>query len=131
MLARWRWAPRQSRMDWIWAGGRWEVGGKRDYPCYVYILVCRDRTLYTGIARDLAARIDQHNAGKGAKYTRNRRPVRLVYYETHRNWGDALRREIEIKGLERVAKLRLCGGLEPDALGVEIPESPDRSVKID
>lgn len=74
---------------------------------YVYILQCADRSLYTGIAKDLSARIHIHNQGKGAKYTRARLPVVLVYQELAKARGLALQREIEIKRLGRAAKLRL------------------------
>ncbi len=74
---------------------------------YVYIVRCADQTLYTGIAKDLESRINQHNAGRGAKYTRARRPVELVYHETTPDRPSALRREIAIKRMETVAKRRL------------------------
>jgi len=64
---------------------------------YVYILRCADETLYTGVATDLDARVSTHNAGKGAKYTRGRRPVVLVYQETAIDRAAAQRREAEIK----------------------------------
>ena len=60
---------------------------------------CADASLYTGITNDVEARITQHNLGKGAKYTRSRSPVRLVYTEPAENKGEALRREIQIKKL--------------------------------
>lgn len=75
---------------------------------YVYIVRCSDASLYTGVAKELASRVAQHNAGKGAKYTRSRRPVQLVYSETAPDHGAALRREMEIKRLPAVAKRRLC-----------------------
>jgi len=65
----------------------------------VYIVQCADNSLYTGITNDVEARITQHNLGKGAKYTRSRSPVRLVYTEPTENKGEALRREIQIKKL--------------------------------
>jgi putative endonuclease len=74
---------------------------------YVYIVRCRDRTLYTGVARDLHARIETHNKGVGAKYTRSRLPVRLVYQERAADRGAALRREHAIKRLTRSEKLAL------------------------
>lgn len=58
---------------------------------------CCDNSLYTGITNDVAARVSQHNKGKGAKYTRSRYPVELVYTECASNKSDALRREIQIK----------------------------------
>ena len=68
---------------------------------------CADRTLYTGVAKDLPERIRAHNAGRGAKYTRSRLPVKLVYSERARDRGAAQRREHEIKRLPRAAKLAL------------------------
>lgn len=73
----------------------------------VYILECADRTLYTGITSDIAQRIQDHERGKGAKYTRGRAPFKLLYTERHATRGQALKREAEIKSLDRPAKLRL------------------------
>lgn len=73
-------------------------------PYWVYIVRCCDDTYYTGIAVDVEARIAQHNAGKGAKYTRSRRPVVCVYREECADKGDALRRELAIKALSRSEK---------------------------
>ncbi len=75
---------------------------------FVYLLRCGDGTLYCGIALDVAARLAQHAAGKGAKYTRGRSPLELVYTEACGTKADALRRERAIKRLSREAKLRLC-----------------------
>jgi len=74
---------------------------------YVYILECADGTLYTGWTTDIQKRVQTHNAGKGAKYTRSRRPVKLVYTETFESKSDALRREYQIKQLSRAQKLLL------------------------
>jgi putative endonuclease len=74
---------------------------------YVYILECADGTLYTGYATDVARRVEAHNRGKGAKYTRSRLPVRLAYSEPQPTRGDALRREAAIKKLPRAKKLAL------------------------
>ncbi|NLJ85915.1 MAG: GIY-YIG nuclease family protein [Firmicutes bacterium] len=79
---------------------------------FVYIVKCSDGTLYTGYAKDVEARIRAHNAGQGAKYTRGRLPVRLVYTEAHISKGSALRREQEIKAKSRAAKLRLIHAYE-------------------
>jgi len=68
---------------------------------------CADSSLYTGITNGIDARILQHNAGKGAKYTRSRLPVKLVYYEQAENKGEALRREIQIKKLSPQQKRKL------------------------
>ena len=73
----------------------------------VYILRCADDSLYTGITTDIARRVAEHNCGKGAKYTRSRRPVELVYQEACDDHSHALRRELEIKALPRAAKIKL------------------------
>lgn len=74
---------------------------------HVYIVRCADRTLYTGVAKDVAARVAAHNAGRGAKYTRARLPVKLVHSEEAADRGAALRREHAIKALPRAAKRAL------------------------
>lgn len=74
---------------------------------YVYILRCADDTLYTGYTDNPERRLRVHNAGKGAKYTRSRLPVELVYRETLEDKSAALRREREIKKLTRAQKLAL------------------------
>jgi len=74
----------------------------------VYILRCADDTLYTGYTTDVERRVLEHNADKlGAKYTKARRPVELIYTETFDSKGDAMRREIKIKALTRTQKLSL------------------------
>jgi len=73
----------------------------------VYMLLCRDGSLYTGITNDLTKRVAAHRAGAGARYTRARLPVRLVYREARATRGSALRREAAIKRLPRAAKLAL------------------------
>lgn len=73
----------------------------------VYMLECADRSLYTGIARDAAARLAAHNRGRGARYTRARLPVRLVYVEDAADRGAALRREYAIKQLGTTEKRAL------------------------
>lgn len=74
---------------------------------YVYILRCSDNTLYTGYTVDLDSRIDTHNKGLGAKYTRGRLPVKLVYKEIHESKSEAMKREISIKKLKKSDKLNL------------------------
>lgn len=74
---------------------------------YVYMLRCADDSLYTGITTDPVRRLEQHNSGVGAKYTRCRLPVTMVYQEQVFNRSQALRREIRIKKLSRVDKLKL------------------------
>ena len=75
--------------------------------CYVYILKCSDNTLYTGWTNNLEKRIATHKSGKGAKYTRNRLPVELAYFETFEDKSSALKREYAIKQLPRYKKLDL------------------------
>lgn len=77
---------------------------------YVYVARCVDGTLYTGYTDDLRRRLQFHNAGKGAKYTRTRRPIEIVYSEDFGTKGDAMRREYEIKKLSRDEKKELIGG---------------------
>lgn len=74
---------------------------------YTYILRCSDDTLYCGWTNDLKKRLASHNAGKGAKYTRSRLPVTLVYYETFETKEEAMSREFAIKKLSRKEKLKL------------------------
>ena len=74
---------------------------------YVYILKCSDNTLYTGYTNNLEERIQTHNSGKGAKYTRGRLPVEIQYYEKFEDKGTALKREHEIKKLSRADKVKL------------------------
>jgi len=73
----------------------------------VYILRCGDGTLYTGITNDLDRRMAEHDAGTGAKYTKGRSPFQLLYQEACQGRGPASKREIEIKSLDRKAKLSL------------------------
>lgn len=74
---------------------------------YVYILKCSDNTLYIGYTTDLVKRINTHNAGKGAKYTRGRIPVELVYSEKYDTMSEALKREHALKKLNRKNKFKL------------------------
>lgn len=74
---------------------------------FVYILECADGTLYTGWTTDLERRLEEHNSGRGARYTRGRRPVELIYYEEVADQSTALRREAAIRRLHRSAKLDL------------------------
>ena len=75
---------------------------------FVYMLRCGDDTLYTGITDDVARRFEKHCAGKGAKYTRGRGPLELVYIQEIADKSGALKREIEIKRLPREKKIQLC-----------------------
>lgn len=78
----------------------------------VYIILCSDDTLYTGITTDLQRRFDQHASGCGAKYFRGRRPVEIVYQESGHTRSTAGRREVEIKALFRSEKqILICSGM--------------------
>lgn len=74
---------------------------------WVYMVKCADGTLYTGVAKDVNRRCEQHNAGTASRYTRSRLPVVLVYHEAHTSRGSALRREAAIKAMTRRQKLAL------------------------
>jgi len=74
---------------------------------FVYIVECADKTLYTGITNDLTRRINMHNDGTGAKYTKTRTPVKLLYSEGAASRSEALKREYSLKKLSRNDKLKL------------------------
>ena len=76
-------------------------------PFYCYILKCSDETFYTGWTTDPTRREKQHNAGTGARYTRIRRPVKMVYIEEQPDRTSAMKREIAIKNMSRAAKIKL------------------------
>lgn len=84
--------------------GRWSV----------YILRCADQTLYTGISNRLAERLQAHSEGRGAKYTRSRLPVELVFTETRHDRSGALRREAQIKTYTRAEKMALIATASSD-----------------
>ena len=77
-------------------------GGRKDWA--VYILRCRDGSLYTGIAKDVQARVKQHREGRGATYTRTRLPVKLIYQQDGLTHSKALIREAQIKAMPRSKK---------------------------
>ena len=79
---------------------------KKDW--LVYIVRCKDRSLYAGITTDLEKRLKRHNEGKAAKYTRGRRPVELIYSESCKNESTARKRELEVKKLPRKNKLKVA-----------------------
>lgn len=89
---------------------------------YVYIVRCRDGTLYIGTARDVAKRLAQHDAGKGAKYTRSRGPVKLLWQEGPMTVSRALRREHQLKQLTRAQKESLIAG----TFVLKLPRRPSR-----
>ncbi|MGL5353098.1 MAG: GIY-YIG nuclease family protein [Clostridium sp.] len=79
---------------------------------YVYILKCSDNTLYTGWTNDLDKRFKMHSEGKGAKYTKGRLPVQIVYFEVFDNKSDAMKREYAIKKLTRLDKENLINNIK-------------------
>lgn len=74
---------------------------------YFYIAECADGTLYCGQTNDLAKRLEEHNSGKGAKYTANRKPIKIIYSAKFSTRGAAMQREAEVKKLSRKEKLEL------------------------
>lgn len=89
---------------------------------YTYILKCCDNTLYTGWTTDLKRRLSLHNQGRGAKYTKSRAPVSLVYFEEYETKQEALKREYAIKHLKREDKLRLVETMDSARLASVIQE---------
>jgi putative endonuclease len=85
-------------------------GSKEVDMNYTYIVRCKDDTLYTGWTNDLEKRVNAHNDGKGAKYTKSRKPVALVYYEAFQTKEEAMSREYHIKRMSRKEKERLISG---------------------
>lgn len=83
---------------------------------YTYIIRCKDDTLYCGWTNDLKKRLASHNAGKGAKYTRSRHPVALVYFEIFETKEEAMSREFAIKRLSRQEKLALIASFDTNKL---------------
>jgi len=79
-------------------------------PWNVYIIECRDKTLYTGVTNNLSRRINDHNKGNGCRYTKYRWPVKLIHSEEHVSKSEAQKRESYIKGLTREKKLHLSEG---------------------
>lgn len=82
---------------------------------YTYLLECADHTLYCGWTNNLEKRVKAHNSGLGAKYTKPRRPVTLVYFEEFETKEEAMRREAAIKRLSRYEKIKLIGGQDSEA----------------
>ena len=81
-----------------------------EHTWYLYILRCKDDTLYTGITTDVEKRLEAHRAGRGAKYTRGRIPLELVYREPCGTHSMALKRELQVKALTREEKQKLIAG---------------------
>ena len=82
-------------------------------PFYCYIVECADGTFYTGWTTDPTRRVKQHNCGRGAKYTRQHGPVKLVYVEEQADRATAMKREVAIKQMSRERKKRLIGFSDP------------------
>ena len=82
---------------------------------YAYLLQCADNTIYAGYANDLSQRIEAHNNGIGAKYTRSRLPVKLMYYEGFTSKSEALKREATLKRLSRKQKIKLIEDFQIDS----------------
>ncbi len=82
-------------------------------PYYFYLARCSDNSLYAGTCVHLAAREARHNEGKGAKYTRSRRPIRMVYSEEFSTLTEARKREAQVKTWSRIKKERLAAGMHP------------------
>lgn len=104
---------------------------------YTYLVQCADGSLYCGWTNHLKERVEAHNAGQGAKYTKSRRPVRLVYYEEFPTKQEAMRREWAIKQLSRMEKLRLaesqtqpCRYPEPEPEPDQAPGEPSSGDKV-
>lgn len=97
---------------------------------FVYMLCCRDGSLYTGYTNDLAGRLAAHQSGKGAKYTRSRLPVVLAYWEELPDRSAAMRREAAVKRLSRAQKLALLPPAGPECRaerGEVLRDRPERS----
>ncbi len=90
------------------------IAGIRIMRCYCYMLECSDGSYYTGWTTDPVRRTQAHNAGKGARYTRSRWPVRPVFVEAEKTRADAMRREYAIKSMPRSIKRRLIEGAGQD-----------------
>ena len=96
---------------------------KRAQKWFVYMLNCADQTLYTGITNDMERRFKTHSAGKGARYTRARLPLEVVYRETCATRTDAMVRECAVKALPRKSKLKLAGKFQKKAARSKYPKS--------
>jgi predicted GIY-YIG superfamily endonuclease len=106
--------PRYKRMlEGMKAGEVRESGPAPASGWFLYILKCGDGTFYTGVTNDVERRLLAHREGRGARYTRTRQPVELVYRESCGLRADALKRECAVKSLGRQAKKALISGVSP------------------
>jgi putative endonuclease len=101
--------------------------GESEANAYTYVLRCSDGSLYTGWTNHLENRVAAHNAGKGARYTRGRRPVELVYYETFAKKEEAMAREWAIKQLSREEKIALIREADGKEKGTEAKTDPPKN----
>ena len=90
-----------------------ERNGSMEKTWYLYVLRCRDDTFYTGITTDVEKRLEAHRAGRGAKYTRGRSPLELVYREVCGTHSEALKQEREVKRKSRLEKEAMIAGENP------------------
>jgi predicted GIY-YIG superfamily endonuclease len=104
--------PKYKRMLEGMQAKEGKVSKKSKEKWFLYILKCNDRSLYTGITKDLERRIKMHSEGKGARYTRTRLPLEMVYQETCKNRTEALVRECAVKALPKLNKLALVEKFE-------------------
>jgi len=81
-------------------------------PYFVYLLECKDKSIYTGIATDIARRFREHKNGVGARYTRTHGAAKMLYWKKYKTRGEALKREAEIKRWRRERKLELINGVK-------------------
>ena len=95
----------------------------------VYLLRCRDGSLYAGITNDLVKRLKAHSAGRASKYTRCRLPVRLAYSEPQKSKSAALKREAAIKRMRRAEKDRLLASSPPASIPNPVPDQPDATLE--
>lgn len=102
-----------------------------ELPWCLYVLLCSDDTLYTGISNDVPARVKKHNLGKGAKYTRSRLPVRLLECATVGDKGAALRFEHRFKKLSRAQKLSVLRGGLSQFLAAQASEMNAKNQRVD
>jgi putative endonuclease len=75
---------------------------------YLYLLQCKDKSIYTGITNDIDARFKKHKEGRGASYTRSRGAEKIIYTEEYKTKGEALKREIQVKKMKRDQKILLA-----------------------
>lgn len=104
----------------------------QEQAAYTYMVRCQDGSLYTGWTNNLEKRVKAHNEGKGAKYTRNRRPVELVYAEMHETKQEAMSREAKIKRFTKKEKEELAGSYQKSKKSdsLKINDKNENSEKI-